>query len=223
MQNIVIKPLTRDDIPRVSGKCWDGDLHQQKIADNQGILGFGAWEEDMSVGLLHFYRLSFPDPDISLLPEYARKKLLSSPVGFPITAAIHQKIRADGNVMALSCYHVGLKEGKFDEDREYFRKGIGNALLDAAIKWAKENGYAAIIAHGGTPELPLYNIWMGCMPYTSYQKRSFECYSKEEDGMKLPWWKDIDYPEFTETLRETIKQGITANELCARAMILRLK
>lgn len=126
-------------------------------------------------------------------------------------------------VLVLSCFHVGLLPGCFDEDPRYFRRGTGKALLHAIIDWAREtHEYAAILAHGGTRILPAYNVWMGSLPWTAYRDEGFTTVALEENGDRLPWWKDKVHPELRRQLSEALAEGHGPKELNARLMVLEL-
>ena len=36
--------------------------------------------------------------------------------------------------------------------------------------------------------MPAYNVWMGCLPWTTYARMGFTCVAQEEDARQLPWW-----------------------------------
>jgi GNAT superfamily N-acetyltransferase len=174
------------------------------------------------IAQLHVYRVTLPDWDDSLFPGYARSRLQDCPIGWPLLAAKKIGLSYGKPVLAFSCFHVGLLPGTFDEDPRYFRRGIGTALLKEAVSWAGMNGYAAIIAHGGSRNLPAYNIWMGSMPWTAYRDAGFRTMAIEEDGICLPWWKDKEYPDLDRQLNLAMGQGCGPEELCARLMVLEL-
>lgn len=220
-----VRPITEKEYERVNSKCWDNSEVQKSILRQQGILGFGAWDtEERCIAQLHCYRVSIPDWDDRLFPDYARNRLLDCPLGWPLLAAKEAGLfYGDMPVLVLSCFHVGLLPGCFDEDPRYFRKGIGKALLHAIIDWARTtHRYAAILAHGGSNMLPAYNIWMGSMPWTSYREEGFLTVALEEGGESLPWWKDKDQPELSRQLADALAKGYGPKDLNAHLMVLEL-
>jgi len=220
-----VRPISGKELDGVSSKCWDSREVQQRILQQQEILGIGAWDADnRCIAQLHCYRVSLPDWDDSLFPDYARNRLLDCPLGWPLLAAKERGLSFDGMpVLVLSCFHVGLLPGCFDEDPRYFRKGIGTALLRATMDWARASRtYAAILAHGGSSILPAYNIWMGCLPWTAYQKEGFISVTQEEEGARLPWWKDKEHPALRNQLTAALTEGHGPGELNAHLMVLEL-
>jgi GNAT superfamily N-acetyltransferase len=216
-----IRPIELKDLDRIAGTCWENRQTQIRLLELQEILGFGAWEEDACVGLLHCYSVSLPQWDDSNFPGYGRANLVSWPLGWPLLAAKEKGLEFRP-VWGHACFHVGWTLGAPRADPKYFGRGIGTALLKASVKWAREHDYAGIIAHGGTKVAPAYNVWMGCLPWTTYSSMGFQCVAMEEDGKQLPWWtKNEEQPELMAQVREAIAAGRGYDELCARLMILR--
>lgn len=87
---------------------------------------------------------------------------------------------------------------------------------------AREHGYAAVLAQGGTKTVPEYNVWMGCLPWTTYARLGFDCLALEEDGQQIPWWaKGEASPETMEQVRQAVGDGCEPCALSARLMVLR--
>jgi GNAT superfamily N-acetyltransferase len=218
-----IRPIESRDLDYVAGKCWEDRQTQIRLLELQEILGFGAWEGDACVGQLHCYSVTLPQWDDGNFPGYGRERLVSWPLGWPLLAAKEKGLEFDKPVWGHACFHVGLTlDAPHDADPKYFGRGIGTAMLQASVKWAREHDYAGIIAHGGTKVAPIYNVGMGCLPWTTYASMGFECVAMEEDGKKLPeWTKNEDYPKTMAQVREAIAAGRGYDELCARLMLLR--
>ena len=217
-----VRPITGEALDRVNAKCWENRGAQLKILEQQEILGFGAWDGDDCIAQLHCYRVSLPGFDASLFPGYARNRLESWPLGWPLLAAQAKGVSYDGPVWGLACFHVGLLPRALDADPDYFRRGIGTALMNASVRWAREHNYAAVLAHGGSIALSEYNIWMGSMPWKVYEAAGFESVAIEEGAARLPWWRDKAHPEFSREIDEALAQGYTPNDLCARCRIKEL-
>ncbi len=218
----LIRAVEKSDLDNVSGACWESRGAQLRLLDRQGILGMGVWEGDTCVGLLHCYSVTLPAWDDSDFPGYGRARPQSWPLGWPLLVAREQGLAFDRPVWGLACYHVGYKVGARGPDPAYFRKGIGAALLGSAVNWGREHGYAAILAHGGPRAVPAYNVWMGCLPWTSYLALGFGCLAMEEGGQRLPWWARAGgaSPEAVAQVEEAVSAGKAPAELCARAMLL---
>ena len=59
-------------------------------------------------------------------------------------------------------------------DESYYGRGIGTNLLLAAVQWAAERDYNAIVTMSGIDEFPEYNIWGGMLPLKVYLRRGFD-------------------------------------------------
>jgi GNAT superfamily N-acetyltransferase len=218
-----IRPIEAADLDLISRACWDSREMQAHILEQQGILGMAAWQGDLCVGLLHCYRITFPSWDDSVFPEYGRVRPVSWPLGWPLLAAKEKGLRFDGPVWGHACFHVGFAgpDARF-ADRSYFGRGIGTALCQASAQWAREHNYAAVLAQGGTKIVPEYNVWMGCLPWTTYARLGFASLALEEDGQRLPWWaKGEASPEVMEQVRQVADEGCDASALAAHLMLLR--
>jgi GNAT superfamily N-acetyltransferase len=220
----VIRPIESADLDRVSGACWESRETQARILDRQGILGMAAWQGSRCVGQLHAYRVTFPQWDDSHFPGYGRTRPVSWPLGWPLLAAREKGLRFDGPVWGHACFHVGFADPEARcADRTFFGRGIGSVLCEASVQWARDHGYAAVLAQGGTKAAPEYNVWMGCLPWTTYARKGFVCVAQEEDGIQLPWWaRGEAKPEVMQQMQEALAAGTPVDELCARAMVLRL-
>ena len=49
-------------------------------------------------------------------------------------------------------------------------QGIGTALCRTSVRWAREHGYAAVLATGAPDGLFAYARWPGHMPWTAYAR-----------------------------------------------------
>lgn len=220
----IICPITAPDLERVSRACWDSRDIQLRILETQDILGFAAWQGEYCIGSLHCYRVTLPAYDDALFPGYGRAKPEGWPLGWPLLAAQELGLTFDGPVWGHACFHVGYAgPDAARADRSYFGRGIGTALCEASLAWAREHGYAAVLAQGGAKVAPEYNVWMGCLPWTTYTRLGFECLANEVKGTELPWWMQAgDIPAVQEQARRALEQGCSAQDLGTRLMLLRL-
>lgn len=220
---VVVRPIGREDLDCISGACWENRETQIRLLEQQEILGMAAWQEDTCVGSLHCYRVSLPDWNDTNFPGYGRKRPVSWPLGWPLVAAKEKGLSFAGPVWGHACFHVGFAGPAAKRaDSAYFGRGIGTALCEASVRWARENEYAAVIAQGGTKAAPEYNVWMGCLPWTTYRRMGFECLAQEAEGRELPWWaKGEASPETMKQVQECMDAGTDASELCTRLMVLR--
>ena len=61
---------------------------------------------------------------------------------------------------------------------------------------------------------------MGSLPWKFYQKLGFKTIAIEENGEKLPWWKEKEYPGLQKQINDVLTQGHDINELCVHSMML---
>lgn len=209
-----IRPIESRDLDQVAGACWENRQTQIRLLERQDILGIGAWEGAVCVGQLHCYCVALPQYDDSNFPGYGRARPVSWPLGWPLLAAKEKGMSFDRLVWGHACFHVGFAGPDVRHaDRAYFGRGIGTAMCRASVQWAQ----------GGTKTAPEYNVWMGCLPYTTYSQMGFDCLALEEDGRQLPWWaKGEASPEVMKQVQAAVDSGCEANALCARLMVLRL-
>jgi GNAT superfamily N-acetyltransferase len=203
--------------------CWENRETQLRILEKQEILGHGAWDDDGTcVGSLHCYSVTLPEWDDSDFPGYGRARLEDWPLGWPLLAARDKGLDFPGPIWGQACFHVGILPNTWQANPDYFRRGIGTALLEASVAWARDHDYAGIIAHGGPSIVPAYNLMMGCLPWTSYAKLGFETAAYEEDAEKLPWWVETKGEEIKAQVDRILAEGRELTDIVARLMVLRL-
>ncbi|MHB9031668.1 MAG: GNAT family N-acetyltransferase [Anaerolineae bacterium] len=222
--SFIVRQITAPDLDRISPACWDSRAVQLRILAQQEILGLAAWQGDNCIGSLHCYRVTLPDYDDTLFPGYGCDEPRGWPLGWPLQAAKSLGLTFSGPVWGLSCFHVGFAGPAAQRaDPAYFRRGIGRALLEAAITWARTHSYSAILAHGGPDILPEYNIRMGCLPYTTFIKHGFTEFARDTAPGELGWFtQQQGDPVMAVQVRRALADGVLLEELGARAMLLRL-
>ena len=218
-----IRPIEAGDLDQVSDACWENRQIQMRLLEQQEILGIGAWEGTICVGQLHCYRVDLPEYDDRNFPGYGRDRPVSWPLGWPLLAAKEKGLSFDRPVWAHACFHVGFTPKVQRAEPKYFGRGIGTAMLRVSVQWARDHDYPAVIAQGGPKVVAGYNVWMGCLPWTTYAAFGFESVAMEEDGLQLPWWAQGEAPpEVMKQLGEAQSTGRSVDDLCARLMILYL-
>lgn len=222
MTTIQIRPITRANLSAVPGKCWEGPASQERLIQAQEILGMAAWDGDKCVGQLHCYRVMPPQWDNENFPSYGRRDPKAWPLGWPLQVAMKHDPVLRGPIWGHGCFHVGVTLATGEADAAYSHRGIGSALCGASIQWAREHGYAILLALAGTALIPDFNIWMGCLPWKVYERLGAISIATEEDGTKLPWWSTQCPPAAQEQLQQSLRSGATPRELCARVMAMTL-
>jgi GNAT superfamily N-acetyltransferase len=218
-----IRPIYANDMDSVASMCWENRETQQRILAKQEILGIGAWDKkNTCVAQLHCYKVTLPDWDDSDFPGYGRERLQDWPLGWPLLAAREKGLHFPGPVWGHACFHVGFLPNTWQANPDYFMKGIGTALLDASVTWAREHSYPAVIAHGGPKIITAYNNMMGCMPWTSYAKKGFATMAIEEDAQRLPWWVETKGEEIQSQVHQALAEGHQLEDIGARLMVLNL-
>ena len=222
----IIKPITLSNLEAVNQDCWQSRDAQLKLLSRQEILGFGAFIDGVCVGSLHCYKIESIDIDDSLFPNYARNRLEDWPLGWPLLALKAKGIVFSRPIWGHACFHVGRLVNTHHSDATYISKGIGTALLEASIDWAKEHNYAAVVAHGGSKKVSEYNMIMGCLPYTTYERYGFKVVAIEENGQKAPWWTTVGESWDDEKLQAQLKAAYVDNidfsDIAARLMVLNI-
>ena len=72
----------------------------------------------------------------------------------------------------LFCYHVGQLDNTQNRDPRYFGRGIGLALLNKTLDWAKQSGFETVAAKGCPNFRPIIEF-MGGMPTDVYVEQGF--------------------------------------------------
>jgi GNAT superfamily N-acetyltransferase len=75
--------------------------------------------------------------------------------------------------LAVFCYHVGQCDDTDARDPRYQGRGLGLRLLDYFLDWARQAGFAAVVAKAVPPFRPVM-LFMGGQPASVYQARGFE-------------------------------------------------
>lgn len=166
-------------------RCLPESLEQkQALLDSQEALGIGCYDGETFVGSVWFYRIEDRGLGSPLAPpwsgwargsEDARLDLSQLPVELPF--------------LGLSCFHVGRTKALESEDRNdpsYFGKGIGTGLLSAAVQWASQRDYRAIVAMSGIDAFAEFNNWAGTLPLKVYQRQRFNILHSVDAAASLP-------------------------------------
>lgn len=216
---IDIRPLRREDLGKVLIRCLPDGYRIETLFKTQETIGIGAWESGKCIAQLHCYRLVLPHGSIDLWPIWTRP--------FYINAVLNGRLGISGPVWCHACFHVGRSIESFansdDPDSRYFSRGIGTALAQASVRWAKEHDYEAVIAPGTPDGLFSFSVLAGGLPWTTYYKLGFldETFDANDD---LPdWAKGNGPPEVMKEVEAGLAAGRHKREFHSKLMVLRLK
>jgi len=168
------EPVTHCLLGNVNLRCQPDGGSLEFNLRHQEAIGIGAWDDELFVGSLWFYRL-----DDNLTNPYA-----PAWVGYRRGNEEHlQRRKADaglspGPVLGLDCVHVGrlIDNGPDGTPaKEYLGKGIGTKLLEGAVSFARERDYVGVIGGGGTDRVRSYNNWAGTLPTKVFVRQGFAC------------------------------------------------
>jgi len=176
--SIHYRPLEVGDLERVPLNC-QGSLDEVRArVKDLGTSAILAFDGEQHVGQLQIrrYDRALRSPEGIWDPRYWGDFGDSAPV-------------MPANTVAIFCYHVGQLDASEARDSRYQNRGIGVAMLDVLIEWARNERYAALIAKH-TPPYPAVMGFMGGMSASRYEDRGFQVLSS---------WID---PQLRETVRE---------------------
>lgn len=159
---ISFRPMTAADVGVIPiSHQGEADAVRQRIAD-LGASAMLAFDGDQHVGQLQFRRY---EPGIR------------SPNGLwdPLYWADFADHAPDlpGRTLAVFCYHVGQRDDTDARDPRYQGRELGLRLLDHFLDWARQAGFAAVVAKA-VPSLRPVMLFMGGQPASVYQARGFE-------------------------------------------------
>jgi GNAT superfamily N-acetyltransferase len=155
------RPLVAADLAAVPLNCQGSrDDVRARVAD-LGAAAMLAFDGDRHVGQLQFRRY---DPALRSTDGIWDPRYWGD-FGDDAPALPH-------DTLAIFCYHVGQLDATDVRDPRYQQRGIGLALLDALIAWARERGYAALVAKH-TPPYPAVMGFMGGQSARRYEARGF--------------------------------------------------
>ena len=75
--------------------------------------------------------------------------------------------------VSVCCCHIGQLDETERRAQQYLGRGIGSALLDCFLAWARQREFAAVIAKA-TPERRSVMEFLGGFPRRVYEDRGFE-------------------------------------------------
>lgn len=172
------RPLEPGDLGKVPLRCQGTPDEVRATLADLGASAILAFDGDRHVAQLQFrrYDSGLRSPDGLWDPRYWGDFGEHAPA-------------LPRDSLAIFCYHVGQLDDTDARDASYHGRGIGLALLDALIAWARERRHAALIAKH-VPPYPAVMAFMGGQPARVYAQRGFR---------RLASWCD---PQLREVIRE---------------------
>jgi hypothetical protein len=222
---IDVRPIRREDLGRVLLRCFPDGSTIEEMFKTQGTIGMAAWEGDRCIAQLHCYRVVLPHGSVDHWPVWNKPVFLYD--------VLNGSLGIDGPVWCHACFHVGRSVESFarsdEPDARYFSRGIGTALCEASVRWARKHGYHAVIAAGTPDDLFEFSVWVGGLPWTTYWNLGFSDPDIDTDAginarEALPDWAgSMAPPEVMEAVRKALEAGRPNREFHSRLMVLRLK
>ncbi|HZQ38931.1 MAG TPA: GNAT family N-acetyltransferase [Dehalococcoidia bacterium] len=168
---ISYRPLALADLESVPLQCQGEPAEIVGRIQRCGSSALLAFDGPTCVGQLQFrpYVAGSRSPNGLHHPIY----WMDLPDGTPVPAE---------PALALFCYHVGQLAGDPERrDPRYLGRGIGQALLREALAWARQHGFASVVAKGLAPCWPLIQ-YMGGMPWPVYEAQGFALRHRYHDA-----------------------------------------
>ncbi|UCH42423.1 MAG: GNAT family N-acetyltransferase [Dehalococcoidales bacterium] len=110
------------------------------------------------------------------------------------------------------------------EAPEYRSQGIGTALCQESVRWARDHDFAVVVGSGAPDGLFEFAVWAGNLPWTSYSNIGFEPVPVESTGAELPGWAQGNSPpQVMAAVRTALAGGRPTHEFHERPMVLKLK
>ena len=217
---IEVRPILRNELGQVVIRCLPDGGKIESLFKTQGTIGLAAWDGRTCVGLLHSYALDLPGGMNPNWPKW------SQPCWLPRVRG--GELGMTGRAWCHACCHVGrtleASAVSDDPDPEYFGRGIGTALCEASIDWARRNGYKAVLAGGVPDKLFELAVWHGSLPWTTYARLGFETVQAEVEGDELPdWAQGNSPPQVMREIQDALAGGRPRTDFRSRLMMLRLE
>ncbi len=191
--NIRCRPITPADFGRVESEHWASARQVEEFAHTQGLASVLAFDDDRYLGQL--YAREYDAEFVSRGGWEDHWPWADFRAGRPL--------ELPGKYLTLGCYHVGWSVDGKTRDPSLLGRGIGTALLEAAIDWftgqSRMDGLLTWAVSPGSKEL-LQRA--GQMPWTVYDRHGFRLIKEVLE----PGWTDTvasftaDTPEVDLTL-----------------------
>ena len=176
--DIEIRPARVEDVPALERKCWRGGEEEiRRRIEEQGTCAILGIDSGRPVAQLYLraYTRGFRSPEgLHDGSWWADLKGVEDEVELPERTAM------------LGCWHVGRvrnPDGTESEAEEYRGRGVGIALLQAAVEWLRsgEAPFDALAAKATDSAERSYISWVGGLPLSAFESIGFECLASFDD------------------------------------------
>jgi GNAT superfamily N-acetyltransferase len=176
MTQLEIRPATLADVPRLERKCWGGgEAEMRQRVREQGTCSIIALDGELPVAQLYLraYRPGFRSGGLYDGAWWADLK------------GVEEVAELPRRTVLLGCWHVGRvreADGTDREAPEYRGRGLGKALLQAAIDWLRSAApFEALAAKATDCEDRRYINFVGGLPLSIFESLGFERIATFED------------------------------------------
>lgn len=161
--------MQRDDIGSVPIGCQGTADEVSSRIDDLGASAILAFHHDQHVGQLQFRRF---------VPGLKSPRGLRDPRYWGDFSDHEPEL--SGNTISIFCYHVGQRDDSEARDAVYQGQGIGAALLDHLLDWARQASFDAVVAKG-CPCIRSVMGYLGGQSTEVYAARGFSVVSTWSD------------------------------------------
>ena len=216
---IDVRPISRGELGQVLLRCLPDGGRIETLFKMQETVGFGAWEGERCIAQLHGYRVAPAEGDAGLWPSWSRPSYIDDILSGALAVA--------APVWCHACFHVGRSIESFahsdEPDARYFHRGIGTALARCSVNWARQRGYASVVASGTPDDLFAFSVWAGGLPWTTYRALGFDEIGRQRPDT-LPEWTKWDAPaNVMPAVARALDAGRPKSDLHSRIMVLNLR
>ncbi len=108
-------------------------------------------------------------------------------------------------------------------ERAYFGQGIGTALCEGSVRWARENDYVAVLAPAPPVDLIEFARWSGHLPQTTYARLGFAATVVPPEERDAGWARGEIHEPIASEVRKALASGREPHDLMERLMVLDLR
>jgi hypothetical protein len=199
-------------------RCLPDGGKIETLFKTQQSVGFGAWDKGKCIGQLHCYHIAPSEGDAGLWPPWSGPSYIAD--------ILNGALSIPAPVWCHACFHVGRSIDSFsrsdEPDARYFHRGIGTALARCSVDWARDHGYATVVAPGTPERLFEFSAWAGGLPWTTYVALGFREVIRTAPD-ELPEWASFAPPDIMKAVARELEAGRPKSDFHSRIMVLSLR